>query len=231
MPPRPLSYRTSLRLTSLSLAAALALGGAACHSGPPRGPGGGREAIHIPVMEAAGKFFDGKLTADIRFGRAQLPGRPGGPDTDGAPRGEGRSPGVGGGGGGFSASAGMGPMSMGGGGGRGPGGGGGPRDDSDAQPSRGTRTRTEQNPAVQLHLTLTNHGEQPLEIEVLEFSSLLGNFAVHPAKTSIAPGATASFDPMTSRLGIPQGDLPLKIRLRSGGKIEEQPLTLKIVAE
>ncbi|WP_138223363.1 hypothetical protein [Nibricoccus aquaticus] len=228
MPPRPLSFRTSLRLTSLSLAAALALGGAACHSGPPRGPGGGREAIHIPVMEAAGNFFDGQLTANIHFGRAQLPNRPG---TDDDPRNDARSL-RDGGRGGFSANAGMGPMNMsgGGGGGRGPG-GGGPREDPDAQPARGTRARTEQNPAVQLHLTLTNTSAQPLDIEVLEFSSLLGNFAVHPAKTSIAPGTTATFDPMTSRLGIPQGDLPLKIRLRSLAKTEEQTLTLKIISQ
>jgi hypothetical protein len=230
MPPRPLSFRTSLRLASLSIAAAAALGGAACHSGPPRGPGGAREAIHIPVMEAAGKFFDTQLTAEIRSGRAKLPGRPG-DGAEGGPRGEGRGGPRGGGGGGFSANAGMGPIGMGG-GGRGPGGGGDrPHEDSGGVSPVGARARTEQNPAVQLHLTLTNHGTQLLEVEVLEFSSLLGNFAVHPAKTSIAPGTTATFDPMTSRLGIPQGDLPLKVRLRSSEKTEEQTLTLKIIAE
>ncbi len=201
MPPRPLSFRTSLRLASLSIAAAFALGGTACHSGPPRGPGGGREAIHIPVMEASGKFFDGQLAADVRFGRARLPRRPDGPgggNGGDGPRHEGR---------------------------------GGPRGNMDGSPHSGSRVRAENNPAVQLHLTLTNTGTQLLEIEVLEFSSALGNFVVHPPKTSIAPGQTATFDPMTSRLGIPQGDLPLKVRLRSSEKTDEQTLTLKIISE
>jgi hypothetical protein len=234
-PPRPLSYRTSLALVSLSIAAAVALGGTACRSGPSRGPGGGPQAIHIPAMEAAGQFFDNQISADVRFGRAQFPGTPrgGGRGDDGEKRsGDGRGPK--GGGGGFSA--GMGPMSVGGGGrgdgGRGPGGEGPDAGDGPSGHSPvGARARTEQNPAVQLHLTLTNRSAQPIEIEVLEFNSLLGNFAVHPAKVSIAPSGTATFDPMTSRLGIPQGDLPLKVRLRAAGKTEEQTLTLKITSE
>jgi hypothetical protein len=228
--PRPLSFRTSLRLASMSLAAALALGGSACQSRPPRGSGS--QAIHIPIMEASGKFFDNQLTADIRFGRAQFPdghGRSGGSEGNG-PRGDGRSPR--GGGGGFGMSGGMGPTGMGGGGlGGGRHEGRGDRDSDGGLPPTASHVRTENNPAVQLHLTLTNHGTQPLEVEVLEFSSLLGNFAVNPAKVTIAPEATATFEPMTSRLGIPQGDLPLKVRLRKAGKTEEQTLSLKIISE
>ena len=231
--PRPLSFRTSRRLTSLSLAAIVALGAAACRSGPPRGPNGGPQPIHVPAMEASGKFFDAQLSASVRFGRANFPGGPGRPGgADGGARGEGRGPR--GGGGGFSASAGMGPVGVGGGGGggRGPGGGGPDFDGEGPSASPvGARARTENNPAVQLHLSLTNDGADPLEIEVLEFSSLLGNFAVQPAKVSLAPGQTARFEPMTSRLGIPQGDLPIKVRLRHGDKTDEQTLILKIVPD
>ena len=228
---RPLVRMNRLRILSISIVAISTFALSACHSGPPRGPGGA-QAIHIPVMEAAGQFFDGQISADVRFGRARFPDGLRGGGEGGKRSVEGRGPKSGG----FSASAGMGPMSVGGGGrggggpgpdGEGPDGGGGPSGPSPV----GARARTEQNPAVQLHLTLTNRSAQPVEIEVLEFNSLLGNFAVHPAKVSIAPSGTATFDPMTSRLGIPQGDLPLKVRLRAGDKTEDQTLTLKIVSE
>jgi len=207
----------------------------ACHSGPPHGRGGEhREAVHVPRMEAAGTFFDGQVVADIRFGRATFPGRPGDPaDSEGGPRrgGGGHGPrGGGNSGGDVSLYPGMGANSMALGKNVGFGGGGGPREESGVRSPVGARARSEHNPAVQLHLTLTNRSPQPLEIEVLAFDSLLGNFVVTPEKLPLAPDQTASFDPMTSRLGIPQGDLPLKVRLRSGEKSEEQTLTLKIVS-
>lgn len=184
-------------------------------------------------MEASGKFFDGQLAAEIHFGRAKPPaGAKGGPNGsgEGGPSGGGRGPRGGAGGGGFSAN--MGPLGMGGGGGgRGPGGDSGGPPEASSSSHSGSRVRTETNPPVQLHLTLSNQGTQPLNVEILEFSSVLGNFAVNPEKVSIAPGTTATFDPMTSRLGIPQGDLPLKVRVRSAGKTEEQTLTLKIIGE
>jgi hypothetical protein len=212
----------------LSIAAAVAFSGAACHSGPR----GGREAVNVPVMEASGTFFDAQLTADIRFGRAKLPGRPGhlGDDAERGPSDE-RLGGTRGGASGFIANAGIRPeeMRMGAADGRGP--GGRPREESNGASPAGAPARTGQNPAVQLRLTLTNNSAQSFEVEVLEFSSLLGNFAVHPAKIFIAPRTAATFDPMTSRLGIPQGDLPLKVRLRSGEKTDEQTLMLKVIAE
>jgi hypothetical protein len=180
-------------------------------------------------MEASGKFFATQVSAFVRFGRANFPGSPGRPGgAQGGAHGEGRGPR--GGGGGFSASAGMGPVGVGGGGGgRGPDGGGRDFGEGPSASPVGARARTENNPAVQLHLSLTNDGTEPFEIEVLEFSSLLGNFAVQPAKVSLAPGQSAAFDPMTSRLGIPQGDLPIKVRLRHGDKTDEQTLILKMI--
>lgn len=206
------------------LGAALALCLAACHSGPPRGA---REPMVIPRMAAAGNFFEERLEATIDFDRARVPHRPGTPvDADGGPRRDAKS-GARRGGASFSGGAGMGSMNMQGGGAR-P--GGAPPEGSARTRNSGPRPRMENNPAVQLFLTLTNRSAHPMDIEVLELNSALGNFAVSPAKVSLAPGQSAAFEPMTSRLGIPQGDLPITLRLRASGITDEQTVMLKRVA-
>jgi plastocyanin len=81
-----------------------------------------------------------------------------------------------------------------------------------------------------LRLRLTHHGAEPVDVEVLDFNSDLGNFVVQPAKIAVPPGETVKAEPMTSRLGVPAVDaIPITARLRvSGktGKVEQQVLTL-----
>jgi hypothetical protein len=84
-------------------------------------------------------------------------------------------------------------------------------------------------PPVTLRVLLENKGTEPLEVEVTEVNSDLGNFAVRPPKLTIAPGATGTLDPMVSQLGVMSDEIPLKLALRSGGKKENQVLIVKNV--
>lgn len=181
------------------------------------GPDGGGPMAAIPTMFAEDSFFDGKIEAEARFGRGPMPMRPGSKDGRGGngrpERGHGMPPpGMGGGFGGPGR-------------GDGPGHGGMPEfgDAGEMRPNM----REANNPTVQLRLRLTNHSDATLEVEVLTFQSLLGNFVVQPSKFSIEPGLSVEPEPMASRLGIPEGGLELKIKLRSGGKTEEKILILE----
>jgi len=90
--------------------------------------------------------------------------------------------------------------------------------------------RAENNPSTQLRLVLTNRGSAPVVIAVLDFNSVLGDFAVKTDKITVAPGASVEAEPMISRLGIPTEDVPIKMRLRNGGTSEQQTLVLKMTA-
>jgi hypothetical protein len=82
---------------------------------------------------------------------------------------------------------------------------------------------------VQLHLRLTNHGTEAVEVEVLDFNSDLGNFVVQPRKIALAPGASAEADPMTSRLGLTAEAIALTVKMRVNGKVEQQVLPLETI--
>jgi hypothetical protein len=69
-------------------------------------------------------------------------------------------------------------------------------------------------PPVTTRLKLENRSKETVEIEILEVNSDLGNFAVRPAKISIAPGQTAEPDPMISQLGVTSDEIPVKVTLR-----------------
>jgi len=190
----------------------------------------------IPNMDATGMFFASTLAVEVHFGRVPRPrlaasgtnapdiATPGGGGKSGGRRG-------GKGGGGFRGGGGSGRHGGGGGGG-----GGDLGDYSDdplmrGVPDAGDRAiniHEERNPATQLRLSLTNRGTTPLVIEVLDFNSVLGDFAVQPDKITIAPGATVDADPMISRLGIPTEDVPIKVRLSNGAASEQQTLVLKM---
>lgn len=84
-------------------------------------------------------------------------------------------------------------------------------------------------PPVTLHVYLTNHDTAPLDIEVTEVNSDLGNFAVRPPRLTIAPGETGNLEPMISQLGVTSDDIPLKLSVRSAGKKESQIIEVKNV--
>jgi hypothetical protein len=82
-------------------------------------------------------------------------------------------------------------------------------------------------PPVTLHLRLKNLGQTTFSVEILDFESDLGNFAVSPAVLSLAPDQTAEPGPMISQLGVTSDDIPIKVILRRAGKRETQIIHVK----
>ncbi len=217
------------------LGAALALAFTGCESDSHRGRGPSPAAAEsaaaaIPEMEAQGTFFAGKIEAEVLLNKAGFAARD-------AAQGEGRGGGSRGGGGfrgGFGGGGGMGGGRRGGGmgGGRGGGGGGdemagsrgGPGSDDGPRPN----IHASNEPPVRLHLRLTNHGTEPVDVEVTDFDSDLGNFVVQPAKVTVPAGGSIEVNPMTSRLGVKADEIPLIVAMRVAGQTEKQTLTLKV---
>ena len=84
-------------------------------------------------------------------------------------------------------------------------------------------------PPVTLRVHLQNKGTEPIEVEVTEVNSDLGNFAVRPPKLTIPAGGEASLDPMISQLGVTSDEIPLKLAVRVAGQKEAQVVTVKSV--
>jgi len=99
----------------------------------------------------------------------------------------------------------------------------------------GPQMRASNMTAVSFHVRLFNHAPYPVEVEVLDFNSDLGDFVVEPEKILIQPNASAETEPMTSRLGVTSDAIPLSVTLRYKGQAathmrEKQVLVLKPVA-
>ena len=77
-------------------------------------------------------------------------------------------------------------------------------------------------PPVTLHLRLTGNGPAPLGVEVIDFISDLGNFAVQPSTLTVPPGQTVEPEPMVSQLGVGSDDIPVTVTLRVAGRRETQ---------
>lgn len=213
-------------------------GFAACESGrggplraPPIPEPGTEPQVPTPNMEAHAMFFSGQVEAEVLLGR-------GGFSVRTAAKGDARS-GSGGeerGRGGFSGGLGGGGGRRGGGGG-GRGGGG---SDGELPAARGTARENDDGtpvihivasnlPPVRLQLRLTNHGAAPVEIEVTDFNSALGNFVVQPEKMLLLPDQPMEANPMISRLGVGSSEIALTVALRVDRRVEKQVLTLRVV--
>ena len=98
--------------------------------------------------------------------------------------------------------------------------------------ARARRAAGSPMPPVTLRVLFENKGTEPLELEVTEVNSDLGNFAVRPPKLTIAPGEKGILEPMISQLGVTSDEIPLKLAVRAGGKKEQQVVVVKnIIAE
>lgn len=86
-------------------------------------------------------------------------------------------------------------------------------------------------PPVTTRLKLENRGTGPVEIEISEVNSDLGNFAVRPSKLKIEPGQTSEPDPMISQLGVTSDEIPVRVTLRHGGVKETRILKVLHVAK
>ena len=84
-------------------------------------------------------------------------------------------------------------------------------------------------PPVTLRVQFENRGTEPVELEVTEVNSDLGNFAVRPPKLTIPPGEKGVLEPMVSQLGVTNDEIPLKLALRVAGRKEAQTILVKSV--
>ena len=81
-------------------------------------------------------------------------------------------------------------------------------------------------PRLALTFTFTNSGPQPVEFDLVEVNSLLGNFAPRPEKLSLAPGAEGAMEPMLSNLPPGLEGLEVTLTLKHGNRSETQVLKL-----
>jgi hypothetical protein len=227
--PRFRRHLSPLRSFSASLALIALTGCESDERSPRRGLPAAATGATIPLpatpeMSVHRTFFAGQLETEILLGHAGFGPRANGKDSAPPAGGEAR------GRGGFSGS-------MGGGGGGRRRGGGEPGDARSGQPPARTSDGAPaphivaaNRPPMRLHLRLTNHGTEPVDVEVLDFNSDLGNFVVQPRKISLPPGASVEADPMTSRIGLTADAIPVTVRVRRNGQVEQQVLMLQPVA-
>lgn len=95
--------------------------------------------------------------------------------------------------------------------------------------ARARRAAGSPMPPVTLRVLFENKGTEPMEVEVTEVNSDLGNFAVRPPKLTIGPGEKGMLEPMISQLGVMNDEIPLKLSVRVGGKREQQVVVVKNV--
>jgi len=219
-----------MRSTAVFLRAALALGlavaVAGCASdnwapgreperkGPPRAP--------VPDIAGEAQFFSGRIETELSLGRSEFPPR----ETarrDNRRRDPSSGP--------FqpdqSVDARMGS------GRRGAGRPAVPTSDPREGPraARGTGAapmRAAGEAPVQLRLRLTNHGPEPVEVEVTDFDSRVGNFVVQPRRIVVGAGESVETDPMTSELGVDAAEIPVSVGLRINGELQKQTVVLRV---
>ena len=223
----PITARCSVP-TLFSLGCLLALA-AGCSSDPGPEHHSGRTGHHgppPPPMAGEDTFFDGRITATLNVGPdAELADLP---DPANGPKGGGdrSSPGPrggGGGGGGFSA---------GGGGGMGGGHGHGHRGGDDSSTSGGGYAGAPQmmanhGPLVMIHLRFTNKGSTRVQLQVEDFASPLGNFAVQPEVLALEPGQTLETEPMSSIMAEPLAETQVTLTLRIADQEDKKIVMLR----
>jgi hypothetical protein len=93
--------------------------------------------------------------------------------------------------------------------------------------ARARRAAGSPMPPVTLKVAFENKGTEPIEIEITEINSSLGNFAVRPPKLTLEPGGNGVLDPMISQLGVTSDEIPLTVTIRQGGKREQKTVLVK----
>ena len=73
--------------------------------------------------------------------------------------------------------------------------------------ARARRAAGSPMPPVTLRVLFENKSAEPVELEVTEVNSDLGNFAVRPPKLKLAPGEKGLLEPMISQLGVTSDEI------------------------
>jgi hypothetical protein len=100
-----------------------------------------------------------------------------------------------------------------------------PASEEDGEPQ--AHLRDSPFPILSLRLHLTNQTGAPVDVALLECSSSLGNFVVHPEKATLDSHGVLDTEPMNSRLGISGEAIPVTVSLKHAGKVEKKIITLK----
>jgi hypothetical protein len=152
----------------------------------------------LPLMLAKGAFFGGNLIAEIRLSQSRGRGGFHPAPIHGLPSADDSS---------------------------------GSGDDTKITPEMVDEMRTRRAesplPPVVLWLRLTSTAGGPLNVEIIDFESDLGNFAVQPEKIALPPAQSVEAEPMISRLGVTSLKIPVTVSLRLNGKTETHVLTLQ----
>ncbi len=85
-------------------------------------------------------------------------------------------------------------------------------------------------PPLRIQLQLIDQdppGTPPLTVELVDFESELGNFALKPDRLALTPGQTASPEAVNSQMGLGAASSPIKLTLRLQGQKEQQSITLQ----
>ncbi len=186
------------------------------------GPEGGEVEFH--PMEADAAFFGGTVEAEVLLARAGMNWtRPGLGKVGSGEAEHGRGGFRGGMGGRYGGERGE----FGGERERGEGReGGGEREQEGGEESGGARIYAMNERPLVLRVRLTNHGKMPVKVAVVDFNSVLGDFAVQPESIAVDPGQSVEAEPMVSRLGYSGAEIPLTVQLRVDGKTEQKVLQL-----
>ncbi len=81
-----------------------------------------------------------------------------------------------------------------------------------------------------IHLKFTNRGSGKVVVDIVDFVSPLGNFAVQPETLALDPGQSLEVEPMSSQLAGPLAGVDATLVLRVAGKAEKQVIQLKAVS-
>lgn len=223
-----LFLRAWLRAGLAPAAVILVLLSAGCSSDPGPGRRGGPAGVRAkPPAPMAGEdtFFDGRILAEIHVGTDGMPEvAPNGSGPNGGGEGRRRR---GGGSGRMSVAGGTGGFGGNIAGGVPFGEGGGPPRDFGGPPGPGPRPMMGGGRPVMIHLRFTNHGTAPVELQIADFLSPLGNFVVRPEKLNLEPGQSLETEPMTSQLAGAFSEVTATLVLRLDDRAEKRSFSLK----
>ncbi|HZZ20424.1 MAG TPA: hypothetical protein VFE25_13695 [Opitutaceae bacterium] len=84
-------------------------------------------------------------------------------------------------------------------------------------------------PPVTLHLYVTNTSGETVTVNLIDFNSDLGNFAIDPDKLTIEAGQIGEPTPMVSDLGVTSDTIAFSVTLKLGGVKETKMVTTRSV--